>query len=650
MDDLINNDVGSSASSSVSDGREPSSSLHNLPAWSTSEEGDEWSGSSPVNSDGAAGDSAAINDVWFAPSSTLSRKKRTLSKKNAFFAEERQTSPGAATSNLKSHKSAPQLVKKRIVSSDHQAKLQDLLVEMGWPVESSKATAEEAVDADYGSQQQSSNSSSATHSYSSINSGAGAGSLASGMPVTSALFRRRAANNKEGDMPAPSQVVVPATEDVFTHPGSAYPTFGDAMVHSRSATLPREVDTALMARPLPVHSMSSSYLSLLNSNVASNPAFINPQAEAAKKQYQDALYYGLNSATQQQTPLLMQSSPYIATPDTGSSANSHEIQTPLTPFQSLSVNDMGASLPYSYSVSPANSMSSQLASGYSYPVKSNKTPADLDMSGTLGNSLGLSFMPSMNQIQKQQQTPAMIDSSSYAQIFAKMNASTSISNQPSLKQMKSSPNMRISPSLEGSPMKSPLRKIASNRRLTVSISDNANIGSSSPISSPMKTPCKKGKSPRASQFAVPPMPTYMSSPGIQNQTIASSSSSNFEFVNYGIEDADELCSAVAPSGSYKVPLKGFGGSQNDDDEDDLDDAGDDEDDGERKLHRSRSKSSSRLGPRWQGAEHEDQINIGAIAAEKALRQVKRRKSEANMMLSSASRKKNASSSNLRRKD
>ncbi|WFD36803.1 hypothetical protein MCUN1_003693 [Malassezia cuniculi] len=28
------------------------------------------------------------------------------------------------------------------------------------------------------------------------------------------------------------------------------------------------------------------------------------------------------------------------------------------------------------------------------------------------------------------------------------------------------------------------------------------------------------------------------------------------FVNYGIEDAEELCAAVAPSGSYKVPLRG----------------------------------------------------------------------------------------------
>lgn len=38
------------------------------------------------------------------------------------------------------------------------------------------------------------------------------------------------------------------------------------------------------------------------------------------------------------------------------------------------------------------------------------------------------------------------------------------------------------------------------------------------------------------------------------------------FVNYGIEDAEELCSAVAPSGSYKVPLRGFKDSSDDEGE------------------------------------------------------------------------------------
>ncbi|TKY84618.1 hypothetical protein EX895_006520 [Sporisorium graminicola] len=45
--------------------------------------------------------------------------------------------------------------------------------------------------------------------------------------------------------------------------------------------------------------------------------------------------------------------------------------------------------------------------------------------------------------------------------------------------------------------------------------------------------------------------------------------SRLSFVNYGMNDADEICSAVAPSGSYKVPLRGFGASSGE--EDDFDD-------------------------------------------------------------------------------
>lgn len=675
MDDLINNDICSSSSSSTaSEHIEPSSSLHNLPAWSTSEEGDEWSGSSPVNSDGAAGDGAAISDVWFAPSSLSSRKKRSSIKKITLLAD-RQASPGAASANLKSHKSAPQLVKKRVASVDHQAKLQDLLVEMGWPRESSRATAEEAVDGgDYHTSNTSSNqqNSSAASSYS---NNAGAGSLASGMPVTSALFQRRAANNKEGDMPAPSQVVVPASEDAYSqalnnasNAGSAmFLSDANEMAHSRSATFPLsyQMDSAVAPRPGPVTSMSSSYLTTMGAlrGAAPNAAFTSQHNEAAKKQqqFQEALYYGLNSATRQTTPLLLES-PYVGkTPDTGSTASaaSLELQTPVTPFQSLSTSDMSG--PYSYTVSPVNSVSSQLLPGYSYPVKASKTPADLDVTGAFGNSLGLNFLPAMNQRQQQQQQqhPAMIDSSSYAQIFAGMNASNDQQQQPStLKQMRSSPNMRVSASSEGSPIKSPIRKIASNRRLTVSTPDNSSLTNNS-MSPPVKTPIKKGKSPKVASFAMPPthhgsfMP--MPSPSnIQSAALApsSSSSSSFEFVNYGIEDADELCSAVAPSGSYKVPLKGFGGSQYDDqDEDGEDDVGADQDDdeGEKKLHRSRSKSSSRLGPRWQGMNHEEQASLSVAAMEKALRQVKRRKSEASMMLSSQAKKK-ASMGNLRKKD
>ncbi|WFC94034.1 hypothetical protein MBRA1_000661 [Malassezia brasiliensis] len=41
------------------------------------------------------------------------------------------------------------------------------------------------------------------------------------------------------------------------------------------------------------------------------------------------------------------------------------------------------------------------------------------------------------------------------------------------------------------------------------------------------------------------------------------------FVNYGIDDAEELCSAVAPSGSYKVPLRGY--ARDSDGEEEADD-------------------------------------------------------------------------------
>ena len=46
------------------------------------------------------------------------------------------------------------------------------------------------------------------------------------------------------------------------------------------------------------------------------------------------------------------------------------------------------------------------------------------------------------------------------------------------------------------------------------------------------------------------------------------------FVNYGIDDAEELCSAVAPSGSYKVPLRGY--ARDSDGEEEADDAMHDE--------------------------------------------------------------------------
>ncbi|PWN20927.1 hypothetical protein BCV69DRAFT_293564 [Microstroma glucosiphilum] len=55
----------------------------------------------------------------------------------------------------------------------------------------------------------------------------------------------------------------------------------------------------------------------------------------------------------------------------------------------------------------------------------------------------------------------------------------------------------------------------------------------------------RDKAKRSPDAAAPPLPAP--------------AGGSFSFVNYGIEDAQELCSAVAPSGSYKIPLKGYGG-------------------------------------------------------------------------------------------
>jgi hypothetical protein len=253
-------------------------------------------------------------------------------------------------------------------------------------------------------------------------------------------------------------------------------------------------------------------------------------------------------------------------------------------------------------------------------------------------------MHTMNQF------PTMIDSSSFSEIFGNMPQQMAMPVTPThshdqrkqkLLQMKSSPNLKVgsvSPIEEGSPSrKSPmLRKIASNRRLTVN-SNETNFGT------PVKSPKQKLKSPKQGTPTIA-LPSFMSSssaaaafpsPRLQS----SGAPSSFEFVNYGIDDADELCSAVAPSGSYKIPLKGFG----DDDEDEENEAEQGEE--QKKMVRSRSKSNLRFGPRWQGKEDDGQQGQDATSQQQRL--IKRCKSEANMMTLSG-RKKTASSGNLRR--
>lgn len=659
--------------------RDPSSGLHNLPAWSTTEEGDIWNRPSPGNSD-STGDEKIVNDVWFAPPTQFGRRKRSpLNNRRGPFDEEREISPGTTSSaNLKSYKSAPQLVqqeKPRVTSADHRAKLEDLLFEMGWPKEEEVAEGSEGSQSHQGrpsggSGSSGSGGSSVPASSSGSNFSTGAGSLASGMPVTSALFQRRAANMKEGDRPAPSQVAIPASDEVtkgLTAPiaMTSLPSVNvdyrmrpaPEQPHCRSATFPsahNTLDPSIMSRPAYQPSVSAASLptSHMFHQQQQQQQFLNQDVNA-RQQGQAALFFELASRTtipsfaQQQAIMTQSPFPSIASSSISSASTSTaDLQTPITPFQNMSTNEVAASsMPYGYSpMSTMGALPNQLLTPHSmaYPTKV-KTQSDLDINGTYGNALGLQYIvPPLNQ------STNMIDSSSYSQIFSGM--STFSTSQPSLKQMRSSPNMRVSPSSEGSPLKSPLRKIASNRRLTINSSDNL----SNMPSSPTKSPIKKNKSPKTSSYGIiplPPMPSLMStaSSGSHNGGAAS-----FEFVNYGIHDADELCSAVAPSGSYKVPLKGFGSNIDDqeDDEDQDDTEGDAaaNDAAEKRLHRSRSKSNSRLGPRWQGVDGEDD-EISSGNSEKSLsRHIKRRKSEVNMLLSSPGKKKTASSGNLRRRD
>ena len=417
VDDLIN-EVGSSSSSTTSEAhRNPSSSLHNLPAWSTTEEGETWHKTSPAFSDDLDEDKT-ISDVWFASSTTLSRKKRTTFPKGVGM-QEREDSPGAAA-NLKSHKSAPQLVP-RTPSADHKAKLEDLLVEMGWPRESA-STAEGSQSQGDTSTQSGGGSSEAPRS------STGAGSLASGMPATGALFKRRA-HLREGNLPLPSPVVVPRMDRLEDQvPATSVPAvpnhYLDGQQHSRSATFPLShanpiPDTAFPRQgPSTAGSDFASFQRMSSLHRGSNhvlnasqPLFAQENSDRATKAVEAALLYGMGPRRASFSQHFSNSPGALRRPDTASSGGTAtELQTPITPFQSMSASDAG--VPFAYQVSPAVGSTHHLLPGYGAGYTSAvKMPHD-----DCGNSLGLQHMQTMTQ----SQTPVNIDSSAYSQIFAGM--------------------------------------------------------------------------------------------------------------------------------------------------------------------------------------------------------------------------------------
>ncbi|PWY98307.1 hypothetical protein BCV70DRAFT_218758 [Testicularia cyperi] len=166
--------------------------------------------------------------------------------------------------------------------------------------------------------------------------------------------------------------------------------------------------------------------------------------------------------------------------------------------------------------------------------------------------------------------------------------------------MKSTPHLRSPlgtssplPPSPGKPQMPSLRKIASNRRINAGQSMGSGSTSSSSASSTSggassSSSRNKGFTLELTTSAAPTRPRTIShqsgSSSRSNSSLSKSKSptptaaggSSFgqlSFVNYGMDDADEICSAVAPSGSYKVPLRGFGsgGSMSSGEEEEFDD-------------------------------------------------------------------------------
>ncbi|EST09565.1 hypothetical protein PSEUBRA_000782 [Kalmanozyma brasiliensis GHG001] len=218
----------------------------------------------------------------------------------------------------------------------------------------------------------------------------------------------------------------------------------------------------------------------------------------------------------------------------------------------------------------------------------------------------LQFLQMQNQAVQQQQAASKQLGGQVITRKAPNMLSAPLSPPRSPAKMKSTPHLRsplggIMAGLPPSPSKQPaqgLRKIASNRRITLSAgTGGSSTGSSSSSSSSAGGPTLKPRSStigsvpgftmelttsasptRArtiSHSSVAPSrsnssPGKSKSPPLPPLPSSSKGFSALSFVNYGMDDADEICSAVAPSGSYKVPLRGFGASSGEEDEFDDD--------------------------------------------------------------------------------
>lgn len=430
-------------------------------------------------------------------------------------------------------------------------------------------------------------------------------------------------------------------------------------------------------------------------------------------------------------------SPATGRPNTASSgSNTTELRTPITPFVGMSLNSAPATQTPSWTASQAFAFAPQTGNGNATSdprlMQFGKMPnATMDKDAqterylaSLQNSLGLYNVANPQASTAAVNPAAVLDPSAFSSVFGNLTGTPATGHDfasqpagnsqrlifppqqqkvvpvgqsllgqrpragtamaalggpahPSPRHMRSTPNLHLSPSpsLDGSqynpyggsasvtntPIKT-VRKIASNRRLSM-------------LTATPDTPSMQGFAPGTLPNS-PISPTKRGRSGgmLSTSTSVGNLGGAFEFINYGIEDADELCAAVAPSGSYKVPLKGFGeggdeedeggdGAEDDDDEGDGASGGTDNEGAPRSPRRSGAlrrprSSTNRSGPRWADPDAppvpslsgnpDSNAAASALDGTNAGRQIKRRKSDASMML--AGRRKSPSMSNLRKRE
>ncbi|CEH13636.1 hypothetical protein CBOM_01541 [Ceraceosorus bombacis] len=422
-----------------------------------------------------------------------------------------------------------------------------------------------------------------------------------------ALFQRRAHASRAGDMPAPKPIGTSTLSGAFTTPLSAAPLPAKQHSQARTATFPLsqtwdQLSPEQQSRVIQLQSNIASEAQTGAHRPRGDSGVSGEGSSVRAAGNQAALIYPRGRQDHASKPQGPGSSGFAYT--------SMGLLTPISPVHALAPSS--AQVP-SHHFSPASSafrvstMPSDMAASYGVPFNMN--------TAVIGsNALGLSQpFPGTNGLSSCPSTGLQaIDPSSFgaftseypdppASLFHKERQSSHAPLSPrSPNKAKSAPNLRsVDPQQhQDAPSRSP-RKIASNRRLHASSNASTMPTETSPASSfNSGRPRTMTLSSASSGYRTLDSPSFPPTPR---------SGGSISFVNYGIEDADELCAAVAPSGSYKIPLRGYGS------------AGDIKEAGEKGA-----KAAKRDGPRWE--ERKDSASSSSVKA----RAVKRRKSVPNL--------------------